>query len=156
MASADVLGPEALQPRLIDGRPRGCPPVAEAAAAVWLGRADDPGPGPRRIIEAALGPALDQAAAGEHLMREVLARAELPVEALAEVITADAGEAQRELLAAATTGLSEKLPLLHLALRVGDAGAPLGLLALLAALEEAEPRLILATDRGGSLAVVVH
>jgi hypothetical protein len=157
VAAVDVVG-EATARWLVESgeAPRDNePPLAEAAAALWLGRSDDAAPGARRTVEAALGPAQPGSGGYERLIREALQRAEVDAGSLAEVISTTVEQTEHACQCAAVARIAPELPVLQLAWTVGDAGAPLGLLGVLAALDEEAPRVILAGGRAASIAVVV-
>lgn len=157
VAAVDVLGSATVRWLSTAGCLPGAsaPPLAEAAAALWLARPDDKTPGVRRTLEAALGPARPGADGYQRLIREALQRADIDARSVVEVISATVGRAEHARQGEALSRIAPEPPLLQLAWTVGDAGAPLGLLGVLAALDEESPRLILAGGDAGSIAVVV-
>ena len=155
VASADVLGAHTMRDLSLSPT-AGLPPPAEAAAALWLGRPDDPAPGPRRRLSAVLGAGATSAPVVEALMRAALADAGLEAEDVQEVITTSVSPDAWQVESAAATALTPDTPLLQLACRIGDAGAVLGLLAVQAALDDDGPRLVLGADRFSSVAMVVQ
>jgi len=155
VASADVLGPETLAARVAAGAAEPTLPPAEAAGGVWLRDARASGLGPIYALEGAMGPAEPDAAAVRRLADEALARAGLRPPEVAQVLSATVNAERRTAELTALDGLVPRVTPTQLAFRLGDCGASLGLLALLAAVEDAQPTLILATSRGGSTALVV-
>ena len=154
--SADVLGPATLRTLGECGEldEASGPPLAEASAGLWLGRPEDPSPGPIRCIEVAVGPPDPDRKRLSSLIEEAVGRA-------------GGGPIDRRLSAsAATRHRSRELDAMESALGpgrgiqlaplTGDAGASVGLLAVGAALDEDDgASLIIACDAGGSAAVVV-
>ena len=153
VVSADVLGQHTLRD-LGSARTPSELQFAEAAAAMWLGRADDPAPGPRRQVSAAFGPQTSDGAEVERLMRRVVDDARLRPEDLVELIIASATGSL--CVTEAATSLAPSTPILQLAYRIGDAGAVLGLLAVQVALDDEGPRLIYAAEPAAAVAMVVQ
>jgi len=153
IASADVLGPETLAARLAAGAVEPSLPLAEAAAGVWLRDARSGGLGAVWSLEGAVGPGEPDPAAVRRLADEALARAGLRPPELAQVLSASVAAERRTAELTALDGLVPRLAPTQLAFRLGDCGASLGLLALLAAIEDGGPALVLASGRGGSAAL---
>jgi hypothetical protein len=174
VATADVLGAATITALLTasgdDGRAAlaaTTPPLAEAAGALWLGAASE-SPARPFALEAAFGPPELTATGWRDLIAEALERSGTPASSIHEVLLASSAVVAALRLPLAASASAPALPeqqaaaelvpqaqLLHLAWRVGDCGASLGLLAAAAAIEETEPRLVLARDAGGSVALVV-
>ncbi|MEE8409187.1 MAG: beta-ketoacyl synthase N-terminal-like domain-containing protein [Myxococcota bacterium] len=157
VATADVLGPETIEwltehDELRDAR---APPLSEAAAALWIGRADDPATGARRTIEGALGPAQPSAEQYERLIREALERARIGAGEIRETVSTTLTADDHAALSEAMGRSAPESEILQIAWTAGDAGASTGLLAVQAALDEEEPRLVLAGGNAGSVALVV-
>jgi hypothetical protein len=155
VASADVLGPETLAARVAAGAVTATLPLAEAAAGIWLRGAGAGGLGPSCALEGALGPTDPDAAAIRRLADEALGRAGLRPPELEQVLSASVGPERRTAELTALDGLVPRLVPTQLAFRLGDCGASLGLLALLAAVEDGVPALVVASGRSGSAALVV-
>ena len=158
VASADVLGPATIRSLRDEGDAVSDHPVlAEAGAALWLGQHNDPSPGPRLRIEAAIGGPGLEGDSWAKLLEEALQRASVPADAVHVAITATANPAATKVESGAVDAVlgERRAELMRLAWRCGDAGATLGLLAVGAALEENEPALVTAADRGGSVALVI-
>jgi hypothetical protein len=155
VATADVLGPETLAAHLAGGALEPALPLAEGAAGVWLRDARAEGLGPLCAVEGAVGPGDPNDAAVRRLADEALARAGVRPPDLGQVLSATVSAERRTAELTALDGLAPRVALTQLAFRLGDCGASLGLLALLAAVEDGVPALVLAAGRGGSAALVV-
>lgn len=157
VAAADVLGPETVQWLTDhDDLPTSTePPLSELGVALWLAPSHDPAAGARRSIEGALGPGEPNAEQYGRLIRDALHRARIGAGEISEVIsttlTADDHAAQSEALAS----LAPDSEIMQIAWTAGNGGAALGLTAVFAALDEEEPRLVLAGGSAGSVALVV-
>jgi hypothetical protein len=130
-------------------------PLAEAGAAAWLAPASDPAPGPRRRVFVACTNPFADAESQRVFCSDLLHYAEVSTSDVVEVISASTDQ---RILALETTAMSSWLPeveLLQLVWRIGDAGPALGLLAVLAGLEDEGGALILAGDGKSSCVAVV-
>jgi len=153
LASADVLGPATLADWPAPVSPM--QPWAEAAVAMLLASPSSSNPGPRREVTPVLGPALADVSTLVELAHHALADAEMRPEELAEIVC-PAQAPHHEFEVAAATKLAADVPILSMAFKWGDAGAPLGLLSVLSTWDEDTPRLILTRGRSGSVAMVIR
>jgi hypothetical protein len=154
VVAADVLEPVTLATRTAHEALEPSVTLSEGACALWLRHGSQSGVGLRFAIEGALGGAPDGRTYAP-LIREALQRADLPASALTRVLTATVRSVWREQEITAASMLAPGLVVHQLCFALGDAGAALGLLTALAALEEPGPCLVLASERGASVAVVI-
>ena len=157
LTSSDVLDHDAtktLQRFYSDASPP-LPPLAEAATALWLGRADDERFGPRVGVDTLSGaPCLTHESLTAFLSPLVQPPGSFPV-SVDRVISTTSAPEQFESEIGAIERLLPHTPLLHLAWTTGQAGASLGLLGIHAALEESGTTLLVATDTDASAAVLL-
>lgn len=168
VAAADVLGPHTLRTKAALGGLPGvaAPPLAEGAAAVTLGTIGHQAPGPRLELDGVLGPPAPGAPQWQALVEAALERAQVRPQQITQ--TLDVSRGAREDSAAATAALDAALdttlgplrqPTLRLVWRTGDVGAALGLMGILAAVEEAvdsgAATLVLGAEEAGSAVIVV-
>ncbi len=157
LASADVLTPALLEHcgAQQSSQAQPTPPLSEAACALLL--APDGELGTVLHVEGALGPAAATSDELGALFIEALSRAEIAPSRLRAVFSATImnDALGREIAALETAVGAFATTPLQLVFKLGDCGASLGLLAMLAAVEEPGPALVVASDEGGAVALVV-
>jgi hypothetical protein len=146
VAACDVLGPHTLA-HLRDGG-TAMPPLAEGAAAAWLAKPSEAGLKLR--VEGALG-APDEPL--RDVVRQALERAGIAGASLRHLYSASSDAADDQ---AALAELTPGVVPTALAFRVGDCAAALGMLGFLAATEEPGPSLVVASDKGQRIALVIE
>ncbi|MED5464401.1 MAG: hypothetical protein VX699_07095 [Myxococcota bacterium] len=157
LTSSDVIDHDATQAlqRFYSDASAPLPPLAEAATALWLGRADDERLGPRVGVRTLIGaPCLTHESLTAFLTPLVQPPGSFPVN-VDRVISATSAPERFESETHAIERLFPNTPLLHLAWTTGQAGASLGLLGIHAALEESGTTLLVATDTEASAAVLL-
>ncbi|MEK7704270.1 MAG: hypothetical protein AAB426_04870 [Myxococcota bacterium] len=158
VATSDVLGTSTLEHLRVAGalpQPP-APPLAEGAVAVLLAHPGEPLVGPLVALDAALGPGNPNNDDLLRLAHEAIERAELSTDAVTQLVSATTDLALVDRERHVLESLPRVMQPLHLGWRLGDAGASLGLLALLAALEGSGPALVLACTPSASIAVAVR
>ncbi len=157
LASSDVLGGATLEYNSKNLPPKGAPlPCsAEGAAALWLGAPTDSLPGPRvrlRHHQGSAGLALE---CFEGIFGSWLREKEQEVGKIDRIISVSSDPKIMSQEGQEVRALLPNAHLSHLAWKLGDCGASLGLLGLISALEESGVTLVMATDDSASLAILV-
>ena len=157
LTSSDVLDHDATKTlqRFYTSASAPLPPLAEAATALWLGRADDERFGPRVGVDTLIGaPCLTHESLTAFLTPLVQPPGSFPV-SVDRVISTTSAPERFESEIEAIERLLPNTPLMHLAWTTGQAGASLGLLGIHSALEESGTTLLVATDTDASAAVLL-
>jgi len=148
VASADVLGVATAELISEQNIPAPAPPLAEAAAAAYLAAPDDALAGPIVRLEGALAGNPETPVALTAQIDEALGRAGLDESSVAQIaFIADAERAPALVRQSITTRFAH-LAAVDWSWRLGRAGAPVGLLAALAVIQEGGPGLVIASERG--------
>lgn len=157
VATSDVVGEHTLR-HLTHGRSLpgpSEPPLAEAACALVLRQASDASRGPMLAFEAALGPGDPHEPELERTAHEALERAGVQAHEIEQVISVTTRPELAEHERRVTEKITRNAERLSLPWRLGNAGASLGLFALLAATEGQGPALVLATSGNGTVTLVL-
>lgn len=152
--ACDVVGPETIE-TFAPKSPSRALPLAEGAGALLLAAKPKIGNGHTFGIEGAVGGTPRDAQDVADLIHDALERAHLSTHDLQHVVSATTVPAFLEHEIAGVSQLNSALSILQLAWKIGDAGAALGLLAVLSTFEENATHLLLATETSRSCAVII-